>query len=295
MPVIFKKVLNELKIISYLLFGAVIFFIAFLGFQLMNHGIEKYNPDTKPRGYYTINWGWNSIAAFSVFLCAYNFSFIEFPLYHALGPDRSKEKMMKAIGMGMIETTIIYMCCGLFAVYLFGSNVQSNVLDNIDSETTVVSYVIRLAFLILLACHVPYVFFLGKEGACIVVDEVMTGSMSKSLEKRTNKDHQELDSEVIVYHNMNKYAYIITTIVLYALCVIVACLTQNLGALFNYIAAFSVSGIQFFVPGMAVIQLSKNHPQRDVRIVALGWAYVAMSVFVTLSIFFDNIYEARKA
>lgn len=30
-PVIFKKVLNELKIISYLLFGAVIIFIAFLG------------------------------------------------------------------------------------------------------------------------------------------------------------------------------------------------------------------------------------------------------------------------
>lgn len=47
------------------------------------------------------------------------------------------------------------------------------------------------------------------------------------------------------------------------------------------------------MPGMAVIQLSKNHPQRDGRIVALGWAYVVMSVFVTLSIFFDNIYESR--
>ena len=81
------------------------------------------------------------------------------------------------------------MCCGLFAVYLFGSTVSSNVLDNIDAETpTLGSYLIRSSFLILLACHVPYVFFLGKEGACIVVDEVMTGSMSKSLAKRTNKD-----------------------------------------------------------------------------------------------------------
>jgi amino acid permease len=67
-----------------------------------------------------------------VFLCSYNFSFIEFPLYHALGPDRCKEKMLKAIGYGMIETTLIYLACGLFAVYLFGSNTQSNVLDNID-------------------------------------------------------------------------------------------------------------------------------------------------------------------
>ena len=102
MPVIFKKVLSELKIISYLLFVSVIIFIAFLGLQILNGDIEKYNPDPKPRGYYTIIWGWDSIAAFSVFLCAFNFSFVEFPLYHALGPDRSKEKMMKAIGMGVI-------------------------------------------------------------------------------------------------------------------------------------------------------------------------------------------------
>lgn len=94
---------------------------------------------------------------------------------------------------------------------------------------------------------------------------------------------------------MNKTAYIITTLLLYALCIIVACLTTNLGALFNYIAAFSVSGIQFFVPGMSVIILSRNHPGRDLRIVALGYFYVVSSVLVTLSIFFDNIYESRQA
>ena len=295
MPVIFKKVLNEMKIISYLLFGSVLFFILFLAIQLMAGAAEKYNPQYPgPYPYYKINWGWNSIAAFSVFLCSYNFSFIEFPLYHALGPDRSKEKMLKAIGLGMIETTLIYLACGLLAVYLFGSDVQSNVLDNIDGQTTVVSYLIRIAFMILLACHIPYVFFLGKEGACIVVDELMTKSMSKSLAKRLDPDNQEMDSEVIVYHNMNQIAYVVTTLVLYALCILVACLTQNLGALFNYIAAFAVSGIQFFVPGMAIIQLSKNNPLRDQKLVYLGWVYVVMSVFVTLSIFFDNIYEARQ-
>lgn len=202
--------------------------------------------------------------------------------------------MLKAIGLGMIETTLIYLACGLLAVYLFGSDVQANVLDNIDGQTTVVSYLIRISFMILLACHIPYVFFLGKEGACIVVDEIMTKSMSKSLAKRLDPDNQELDSEVIVYHNMNQIAYVVTTLVLYALCILVACLTTNLGALFNYIAAFAVSGIQFFVPGMAIIQLSKNNPLRDQKLVYLGWAYVVMSVFVTLSIFFDNIYEARQ-
>jgi hypothetical protein len=79
--------------------------------------------------------------------------------------------------------------------------------------------------MILLACHVPYVFFLGKEGACVVVDEIMTKSMSKSLQKRLDPDNQDVDSEVIVYHNMNQIAYVITTLVLYALCILVACLT----------------------------------------------------------------------
>lgn len=128
------------------------------------------------------------IAAFSIFLCAYNFSFVEFPLYHALGPDRSKTKMLKAIGLGMVETCIIYLTCGIIAVYLFGSSISSDIMTNINEETSFVSYLIRISFMVLLACHIPYVFFLGKEGACVVVDEIMTGSMSKSLEQRTRKD-----------------------------------------------------------------------------------------------------------
>lgn len=149
--------------------------------------------------------------------------------------------------------------------------------------------------MILLACHIPYVFFLGKEGGCVVVDEMMAGSMSKSLEARTKKDTPQLGNEVIVYHNMNKIAYVITTLVLYALCILVACLTQNLGSLFNYIAAFAVSGIQFFIPGMAIVSLSKGHPLRDQRLVVLGYIYIVLSVVVTCSIFFDNVYVARTS
>lgn len=91
--------------------------------MLATQGLEN-NPDkgNRPFGYYKLHWNLDLIAAFSIFLCAYNFSFIEFPLYHALGSDRCKEKMLKAVGLGMIETCIIYVSCGMLAVYLFGSN-----------------------------------------------------------------------------------------------------------------------------------------------------------------------------
>lgn len=294
LPIIFKKELKEMKVISYALFISVLFFIFFLAFQLANNGLEKWNVDYPgPYPYYEINWGWNSIAAFSVFLCSYNFSFIEFPLYHALGPDRCKEKMLRTIGYGMIETTLIYASCGILAVYLFGSGIQDNVLDNIAGETTVVSYIIRFSFLILLACHIPYVFFLGKEGGCIIIDELMTKSMSISLEKRMNPDHQEVDSEVIVYHNMNKTAYVLTTLFLYAISILVACITEDLGTLFNYIAAFSVSGIQFLVPGWSIIVLNNKQTKKSLTFTILGWCYVVGSFIVTLLIFFDNVYESR--
>lgn len=165
--------LAEIKIISYLLFGSVVLFVLALAYMLAKDGFT-YNPDTKPFGYYKFHWNLDLIAAFSIFLCAYNFSFIEFPLYHALGSDRSKAKMLKAVGLGMIETVIIYVSCGILAVYLFGSSTSDNILNNICEQTSFLSYFIRAAFLILLACHIPYVFFLGKEGACIVVDEIMT-------------------------------------------------------------------------------------------------------------------------
>ena len=74
------------------------------------------------------------------------------------------------------------MSLGLLALFTFGSNLSTSVLANIDLETTLSSKVIRFAFLIVLACHIPYVFFSGKESLLIIVDEYRNKSMSYKLE-----------------------------------------------------------------------------------------------------------------
>ena len=46
------------------------------------------------------------------------------------------------------------------------------------------NYVMQFLFLIILACHIPYLFFSGKEALLILIDECMRKSISLTLSKK---------------------------------------------------------------------------------------------------------------
>lgn len=173
LPWILKKHLYEMKLGADIHFAAVAFFIISLFIQRFTKKRE-YNIDAPgPYNYWEFKFGFKEITSFSILLCAYNFSFIEFPLYHSLGPDRTPKKLLDATFVALSETIVIYVSTGLLVIYLFGSGVDPNCLVNIANEGgNVLSYLNRIFFAIVIACHVPYVFFYGKEGICIVIDEI---------------------------------------------------------------------------------------------------------------------------
>lgn len=71
---------------------------------------------------------------------------------------------------------------GFLSIYMFGSAIHSSVLDNIGEERREwESYILRGAFLLVIGCHIPFVFFAGKEGLLIIIDELDRKSVSNAL------------------------------------------------------------------------------------------------------------------
>ena len=75
------------------------------------------------------------------------------------------------------------MTLGIVSIYMFGSTLKTNVLGNVGLMTSGASYIIRVSFSIVLACHIPFIFFSGKESLLIIIDELRNRTMSAALEK----------------------------------------------------------------------------------------------------------------
>merc|ERR1719225_899996 len=108
---------------------------------------------------------------------------------------------------------------------------MTSVIDNVDEEDNAYSYVIRVAFLLVLACHIPYVFFPAKESLLILFDEAKNKSMTNELQQKLEQAqqhpgaaaHQEAHAEKeLAYLKMPAWKYYSLTLTLFSACVAVA-------------------------------------------------------------------------
>ena len=98
---------------------------------------------------------------------------------------------MSSIIISQILTFVIYISLGILAIFIYGSEIEKSVLTNVNLEEDIFSYIIRVAFMIVLACHIPYIFFVLKESLLIVVDEARNKSMSKDLYQRISEQQKD--------------------------------------------------------------------------------------------------------
>jgi hypothetical protein len=63
---------------------------------------------------------------------------------------------------------------------MYGSKIKDSLLSNIgDFKDPVTNksywevYMMQVLFILILICHIPYIFYSGKESLLIIIDEIM--------------------------------------------------------------------------------------------------------------------------
>lgn len=162
-------------------------------------------------------------------------------------------------------------------VYKYGA-LQSDFFTNMDNATSWEAYVIKIAFMIVIGCHIPFMFFCAKESFLCMIDEAIRKSTSKSMETQTyNKMSTQFslsrrgDSEE--HHNkntyfiftMNPWLYYCGTIFIYIVCVILGIFINNLGTVFNLLSSLGLSSLACVWPGMFYLIAESRYAEDYMR------------------------------
>ena len=122
----------------------------------------------------------------SIILVSYSCQQNLFPIFSELAVKTNTE-CTKAFSLATGMVGSLYVVLAILSIYMFGSGVHSSILEDValeceGDECPWESIVLRFLFLIVVACHIPFIFFSGKEGVLIIIDEISRRSISKALE-----------------------------------------------------------------------------------------------------------------
>lgn len=200
MPIILKKELAELEWCSWVLFASIGLFIVLNLWELTFDN----QFDEAGLGIHTDIWLPNhgfgrTLNAVSVTMVAYSYQCNLFPIYTSL-KEKTNEQYMKTNNWGLILTAFIYLVVAIISVAMFGVNTTSVVLDDIgsakhDGKAFWEGYVTQFSFIILLACHIPFIFFAGKEGLLVILDELDRKSISSALYCKLSATNEHFEKE----------------------------------------------------------------------------------------------------
>ena len=178
-PQIIKKELKELKIASIILFVGISTFLAVLADELVMGG-ESANHDKSFEAYWSLGYDVSAVKGASFILVAFGLQCSLFPLFNSLA-IQTNANALNAVSLSLYACFGVYVATGLLGLFVFGSVLEESVLTNVGGLGNWQSFLLRTIFLVVLGCHIPFLFFAGKEALLIIIDEFNRQSISKAL------------------------------------------------------------------------------------------------------------------
>ena len=175
-----------------------------------------------------------------------------------------------------------------------------------------------MAFLLVLAFHIPYIFFPTKESFLIIFDEAKNKSMAKAIQKKlqarsgdkskqpesdanTSNTIDESEAETaaeagaegknneaeLAYLKMAPWKYYTLTLSLYIGCILASIFIDDIAAVFEFVGAFGLSLTSFTLPGVMYLLMLRNpNANHDIETVRQRrWNKAGAILVISLSIF----------
>ena len=191
---IFKKNLEELTSVSYVLLTVIGLFISLLLLEL-NRDEGQLTEDMSTM--MAVKFDHKLLTAVSILLFAYTFQFMVFPAYVELD-RRSNERFEKATILSLVIYTVALILTGLSSVFIFGGTLKPDLLDSFATRSGSLSIMVRFIYCAILGFHLPYIFFALKEYALVMYEEIQSQTMSQHIEAKLRFDRiveEEEDKE----------------------------------------------------------------------------------------------------
>jgi len=149
---------------------------------------------------------------------------------------------------------------GIVGCLLFGYQVQVDVFQNIHESGHKLNVILEATFAVILACHVPYIFFVAKETLLVFIDEATNRSVSSLLDKRTAamKFHSSQPPTQLAYKDMNIIKYNVITVSCFFMIITASIFLEDIGLVFTLCSAVSVSCLSFLFPGFFYLMASEK-------------------------------------
>lgn len=216
------------------------------------------------------------VDSINITLTSYGFIINLFPITSQL-KEYNNVNIMKSVFMALVFCFGSYIILSVLAMNLYGeNNIHQSIFDNMKNDKqNPLTIGIRLLFLVIFCCNIPYLFYPAKLSILNALQEYRIKCFSKAIEKSINEGVEIEPIDVIKDTDSRTY---ITVCFIFGTCAIIASIMiDDLTLVFGFIAAFSETMLNFVFPGLFYFIGMKKKSVSAILFVGVGAVYFSLS------------------